>query len=183
MPNQFGQLASGIIQYDFDYLTGSDASHEMQICSGWLQANVGQLNTLLYSTFYSGDLAKPSGWANPLKQEEKAIYTQIYIQDYYNKQSRIILRNFTTSEQGGSATVTSDYRMTPWTTLKEGDTVIQRDAIKITASSRTNAAKTMKDFADAAEIKLKDLVYKYNYYQAETRQVAGSDGQEFESSS
>jgi hypothetical protein len=176
MPNQFGELASGIIQYDFDYITGADAIHEVQMASGWLQANVGQLNTLLYSTFYSGDLAQESGWENPLKQEEKAIYSQLYIQDYYNKQSRIILRNFTTSEKGGSSTVTSDYIMTPWTSLREGDTTISRDAIKITASSRTSAAKTMKDFADAAEAKLKDLVYKYNYYQAESRQVAGSDG-------
>jgi hypothetical protein len=176
MSNQFGELASGIVQYDFDYITGADASHEVEIASGWLQANVGQLNTLLYSRFYSGDLSKETGWSNPFKQEEKAIYTQIYLQDYYNKQSRIILRNFTTSEAGSSSSTTSDYTMTPWTSLREGDTVIQREAIKITASARTAAAKAFAGFADAAEEKLKDLVYKYNSYQAESRQVAGSDG-------
>ena len=176
MANQFGQLASGIVQYEFDYITGADADHQLEVSSGWLQTNLGQLNTLIYSKFYSGDLAQETGWNNPLKQEEKAIYTQIYLQDYYNKQSRIILRNFTTSEAGGSTTSTSDYKMTPWTSLREGDTVIQREAIKITASSRTNAAKVFAGFADSAEEKLKDLVYKYNSYQAESRQVAGSDG-------
>lgn len=177
MPNELGTLASGIVEYEFDYITGSEASTEVSKVSGWLQGNVGQLNTLLYTSFYSGDLAQETGSCNPLKQEEKAIFTQLYLQDYYNKQSRIILRNFSTSQgQGGSSSSTNDYIMTPWLTLKEGDTVIQRDAIKITASSRTEAARVFKGYADAAEEKLKDLVYSYNYYQGHPRQVAGSDG-------
>ena len=178
MANQFGGLASGIVEYEFDYITGIDAETEVSRVSGWLETNLGQLNTLLYTTFYSGDIGKEDSadWCNPLQQEEKAIYTQIYLQDYYNKQSRIILRNFTTSEQGSSSETTSDYTMTPWTTLKEGDTVIQREAIKITASSRTSAAKAFSEFANAAEEKLKDLVYKYNYYQGAPRQIAGTDG-------
>ena len=179
MANQFGELASGIVEYEFDYITGSDAATQVTKCSGWLETNLGQLNTLIYSSFFSGDIGQEEStdWKNPLKQEEKSIFTQLYLQDYYNRESRIILRNFTLNNTAGtSSTSTSDYTMTPWTTLKEGDTVIQREAIKITASARTQAAKVFKGYADAAEEKLKDLVYSYNYYQGHPRQVAGSDG-------
>ncbi len=179
MANQFGELASGIVQYEFDYVTGSDAATQVTKCSGWLETNLGQLNTLLYTSFYSGDIGKEnhSLWKNPLQQEEKAIFTQLYLQDYYNRESRIILRNFTLNNTAGtSSTSTSDYTMTPWTTLREGDTTISREAIKITASSRTEAARVFKGYADAAEEKLKELVYSYNYYQSHPRQVAGDDG-------
>jgi len=174
MPNQVGQLASGIVQYDFDYITGIEAETEVQKVSGWLLTNLGQLNTLLYTTFYSGTLNLESGYAtgNHLKQEEKAIYTQIYLQDYYNKQARLSLRSFVNTATSSSESV----EMTPWTTLKEGDTVIQRDAIKVTASARTEASRTFKNLAAAAETKLQDLVYRYNYYQGAPRQVAGTDG-------
>ena len=86
MANLVGQLASGIIEYDFDYITGTEAETEGQKVSGWLLTNIGQLNTLIYTTFYSGDLNNEvvTGVSNPWKQEEQAIYTQIYLNDYYN---------------------------------------------------------------------------------------------------
>ena len=178
MANQFGRLASGIVQYDFDYITGTESVTEVDKVSGWLQGNLGQLNTLLYSSFATGVVGLETGWAsgNYLKQEENAIFTQLYLQDYYNKQGRIALRSFTNTSSSSTSSGSADYTMTPWTTLKEGDTTITRDIIKISASSRTQAARSMQDFAKAAEAKLKDLVYKYNYYQAHPRQTAGSDG-------
>jgi hypothetical protein len=174
MANQIGQLASGIVQWDFDYITGVEAATEVQKVSGWLLTNLGQLNTLIYTTFYSGTLNLETGYAtgNHLQQEEKAIYTQVYLQDYYNKQARLSLRSFVNT----STSSTSSVEMTPWTTLREGDTTIQRDAIKVTASARTEASRTFKNLAAAAEAKLQDLVYRYNYYQGAPRQVAGSDG-------
>jgi len=138
---------------------------------------MGQLNTLLYTTFDAFELSKipkvsaPSG--NPWGQEEQAIYTQVYLQDYYSKQARMALRTFTNA---ASTTASGSYTMTPWTVLKEGDTTIHREAIKVTSSSRTAAARAFGDLATAAEKKLEDLVYKYNFYQAHPRQVAGSDG-------
>ena len=173
MANQIGQLASGIVQWDFDYITGVEAATELQKVSGWLLTNLGQLNTLLYTTFYSGTLNLETGYAsgNHLQQEEKAIYTQVYLQDYYTKQARLSLRSFV-----NTSTSSSSVEMTPWTTLREGDTTIQRDAIKVTASARTEASRTFKNLAAAAESKLQDLVYRYNYYQGAPRQVAGSDG-------
>jgi hypothetical protein len=167
-PGTILPLASGIVTTEFDYITGAEAETEVFKVSGWLGANVGQLNTLLYTTFYSGD-GGPK-W----KQEEQAIYTQIYLQDYYNKQARIILRKFTSDSVTASGT--NEYSVTPWTVLREGDTTIQREIIKTTASARTEAARALRGAADAAEQKIRDLVYKYNYYQATPSQVAGNDG-------
>ena len=164
-------LASGIVTNEFDYITGTEAETEVLKVSGWLLSNVGQLNTLLYTRFGSGDLANGSS-SGKWKQEEEAIYTQIYLQDYYNKQARLTLRNFTASI---TSTGITDYTMTPWTTLKEGDTTIQREAIKMTASSRTEAARVFKSLADGAAEEIKNLVYKYNFYQAVPSQVAGTD--------
>ena len=176
MANQFGQIASGIVQNEFDYITGVEASTEVSKVSGWLEGNLGELNTLLYTSFYTGWLNQETGWGgtgNYLEQEEKAIFSLIYLRDYYSKQARIALRNFTRSVL---ETGINSYEMTPWTTLREGDTTIQREAIKITASSRTEAARTFKSLADQASEELKDLVYKYNYNQAAPRQNAGTDG-------
>ncbi len=170
--NLIGQLASGIVTTEFDYITGTDADTEVDKVSGWLGANVGQLNTLLYTSFDATDLVLTTP-LNPWKQEEKAIYTQVYLQDYYSKQARIALRNFTRSI---TTTGITSYEMTPWTVLREGDTTIQREAIKMTASSRTEAARTFKSLADAATEEIKELVYKYNSYQGHPRQVAGEDG-------
>lgn len=175
MSNQFGQIASGIVQNEFDYITGVESWTEVSKVSGWLEANLGELNTLLYTSFYTGLLNQETGWGtgNYLEQEEKAIFSQIYLRDYYSKQARITLRNFTRTVLD---TVVASYEMTAWTTLKEGDTTIQREAIKMTASARTEAARTFKSLADQASEELKDLVYKYNYYQAAPRQNAGTDG-------
>ena len=178
MANSYiGDLASGIVTNDFDYITGAEATAQITQVSGWLSGNMGQLNTLLYTSFSAAELSKipkvPTVSGNPWEQEEQAIYTQIYLQDYYGKQARMALRTFTDT---ASTTASGTFTMTPWTVLKEGDTTIQREAIKVTSSSRTAAARAFGDFAKAAEEKLQDLVYKYNFYQAHPRQVAGSDG-------
>ena len=179
MPNLIGELASGIVVTEFDYITASGQSEkEVTNVSGWLGANIGQLNTLLYTTFSSGDLSKVAP-SNPWKQEEKAIYTQQYLFDYYTKQGRIILRNFAcfTACEGGSIMATgSDVKMTPWTTLREGDTTITREAIVTTAASKNEAARIFRLYGQEARSKIKELVYKYNFYQAQPRQVAGTDG-------
>ena len=178
MANLIGKLASGIVTTEFDYITGSDAWTEVAKVSGWLGANVGQLNTLLYTSFGSGDLSTASP-RNPWKQEEESIYTQLYLYDYYNKQARIILRNFTCFEPCGTGTSasSSDVKMTPWTTLREGDTTIQRSAITTTASSRNEAARIFRLYSQEAKAQIKDLVYQYNFFQASPRQVAGAEGQ------
>lgn len=181
-PNSYiGTLASGIVATEFDYITGAEAVSERSVCSGWMSGNMGQLNTLIYTSFNAADLSKVpmSLSSRPWQQEEEAIMTQIYLQDYYNKQARIMLRTFSSTSSSSSSSTTTgslDYTMTPWTTLKEGDTTITREVIKVTASSKTTAARTMMNFSAAAEEKLKALVYKYNFYQGHPRQVAGSDG-------
>lgn len=143
-----GGLATEIWDYEFGDETGvAHRVSEIQTISGWLETNVGQLNTLLYSTFGSG--------AN-FQQEEGAIFAQLYLKDYYTKEARKTLRNISTAS--------SD-----WTRLSEGDTTIVR-------SNRNEVAKTFRLLAKDAAEKIKELTYAYNSYQASPRQVAGYDG-------
>ena len=143
-----GGIATHIWDNEFGDETGvAHRITEIQSISGWLEANVGQLNTLIYSSFASG--------AN-FRQEEEAIFSQLYLRDYYTKEARKVLRNISTAS--------SD-----WGRLSEGDTTIVR-------SNRNEVAKTLRLLAQDADEEIKNLVYSYNSYQASPRQVAGYDG-------
>jgi len=143
-----GGIATEIWDWEFGDETGvAHRIAEIQSISGWLETNVGQLNTLLYTSFGSG---------TNFRQEEEAIFAQIYLKDYYTKQARNTLRNINTAS--------SD-----WVRLQEGDTSIVR-------SNRNEVAKTFRLLAQDATEKIKELVYSYNSYQASPRQVAGTDG-------
>lgn len=143
-----GGIATEIWDYEFNDHTGvAHRTSEIQSISGWLETNVGQLNTLLYTSFGSG--------AN-FQQEESAIFAQLYLKDYYTKEARKTLRNISTAS--------SD-----WVRLSEGDTTIVR-------SNRNEVAKTFRLLAQDATEKIKELTYAYNSYQASPRQVAGFDG-------
>ena len=147
MPN-VGGIATEIWDWEFGDETGvAHRVAEIQSISGWLETNVGQLNTLLYTSFGSGE---------NFQQEEESIFAQLYLKDYYTKQARNTLRNISTAS--------SD-----WVRLQEGDTSIVR-------SNRNEVAKTFRLLAQDATEKIKELVYSYNSYQASPRQVAGTDG-------
>ena len=178
-----GRLASGIVTTEFDYITGVESTSLLDTTSGWLGANVGQLNTLIYTDFYSGQLksgcsgwtesgARASGWL--MGPEEEAIYKQVYLQEYYNKQARKILRSATNiTETSGIAS--DDYQLTEWTSLREGDTHIQREAIILSATQKNESAKIVRGIATSATEELKRLIHSYNMYNASPRQVAGDD--------
>jgi len=177
--NPIGRLASGIITTEFDYITGTEAETLQTVTSGWLMANVGQLNILINTRFNSGNLcstpesgANASGWL--WQPEEEAIYTQIYLQEYYQKEARKILRNAVGS--ASSASGSTDYTMTDWTMLREGDTQIQRQAIITSAAAKNESARIVRGFAEDAAEELKGLIHSYNMYNAHPRQVAGTDG-------
>ena len=51
--NEIGEIATGIYKYDFG--EGSTATTVSQI-SGWLEANVGELNSLIFSCFSGANL-------------------------------------------------------------------------------------------------------------------------------
>ena len=72
--NTVGSLANDIASGYFSYLTGSELDSQVTSISGWLETNFGQLNNMLYTSF--------SGANAPLKLEEQAIYTQLYLKSY-----------------------------------------------------------------------------------------------------
>ena len=151
--NEIGEIATGIYKYDFG---GSSSSTNGFQISGWLETNIGELNSLIFSC-YSGE--------NPgLGLEEKSIFRQLYLKSYYEGESRKILQGVQTTStetEGSGEIVTSD-----WTELREGDSYIKRVATLATPATKTQASKTFLQFSQDADVSLKDLVYKYNLYRA-----------------
>lgn len=151
--NDLGVLASNIITYQFER---NDKDHPISFVSGWLDANVGLLNGYANEEF----VVTGAGYFSPsLEPVEKAIFTTLYVIDYYDRMSRKALH--------GSLNSYAD-----WTTLREGDSVIQK-------SSKHAVSRTFKDFRDAAKDTLKDLVQNYNIYKSSPLQVAGADSGPF----
>ena len=147
--NQIGQLASDIYDNELDNATTElGREREVEKISGWLLANEGLLNTLIYTNF--------SGVNPGFKQEEADIYKQIYLSHYYKKSSRDTLRVITSES-------------VDWIRLSEGDTTIVRN-------NKNEIAKTYLSLAKDAEEQIKQLVYSYTLYGARPLQVAGLDG-------
>lgn len=147
--NALGELATDVAVYHFQH---NDDAHPISFISGWLEANIGQLNGWTNEEFAvtgNGDFSPT------LEPVEKAIYTCLYEIDFYRREARKALRGVTTD-------------VMDWSTLREGDTVIQK----------TTKHQVARSFADAEERtaqKLKDLVAKYNIFKASPVQVAGGD--------
>jgi len=168
--NQLGTLASGILQYEFDFVTGGqERAIELLLISGTLSGLVGELNTLI-NTSYSFGGHDVSG---TLYSEEQSILTQLYLRDNSLKQARKLLRGLYASSTAGSIVESAD-----WSELRDGDTIIRRTDGRSanSATTRLNASKDFKALAKDAEERIKELVYKYNLYGAVPRQVAGNEG-------
>lgn len=144
-----GNIATNIYNNEFDDApTELEREFRIQAISGWLEGNLGQFNNLCYSSFGTGDTT--------FKLEEEAILSQLYLSDYYTRESRKILNLGAT---GGM----------DWSRLSEGDTTIVR-------TNRVDLSRTYRSLANDAKENLKTLVYSYNSYQAQPRQTAGFDG-------
>ena len=164
--NQIGQIASGVLDYDFDFITGAtERGAELLTISGSLSGHVGQLNVLINQSFgYTGT----SGDLDPaLQEEEKEILVQLYLKDYYFKESRKVLRSIYDSS------LDSAFNQSEWTELREGDTTIKRGVFS--AKDRNDASRNDKGLAEEADRKITELVGAYNMYGAVPRQVAGND--------
>ena len=172
--NQLGELAYHIWDIEFgDHSTALERERNALLVSGYLEANIGQLNTLINSDFYldhQHDKIHP-----PLQYEEKAIFTQLYLKDYMNKQARNILRNAAASSSSSTSTniTTTTDGVTDWIELREGDTSIRR-SVATSTSKNTSAQIFQKSAAEANQL-LKELVHSYNMYGAVPLQVAGRD--------
>ena len=175
--NQIGQLASGLLEYEFDYITGSsNRSSELLTISGSLSGRLGELNVLLNQSF---EFTGQDGQIYPqLGQEEGDILQLLYMRDYNSKQAQKLLRGIYNADTEHSIVNANG----DWIELSEGDTTIRRSpsALADSPASRMSASKEFKDLAKDADEKIKDLTYKYNMYGAEPVQVAGHDAPDLE---
>ena len=156
--NEIGNLASGIYLYDFDESSDSVSSDYI---SGWLENNIGELNTLIHSCY--------SGTDPELGDQEQAIYRQLFLKDYYFKLGRKTLLGV------GGSTVAGELLTSDWVELRDGDSLIRRRAVLSSPGEKITASKQYASFAKEAESALKDLLYKYNITKGGPRQVAGKD--------
>jgi len=147
-------LSTEIYQYEFDSDNGYAT---LSSISGWLQTNVGQLNTKIFTNFTVTGVTNdtyliPSG---QFQQEEKAIYKQMYLYEFYTKKTSQVLRGIDSAVD--------------FVSLKEGDTMITR-------TNKNELAKTYRGLANDARDEMEKLVSSYNIYRAAPVQVAGEDG-------
>ena len=145
-----GNLATEIFSDEFDSDTGVVASGSIE---AWLENNLGQLNNLIYQDF-SGDSAS-------LDTEAQSIHKELYLYNYYTKQSRNALRGITAA--------TNDNKIL---SLKDGESTV-------TFVNRNEVAKVYRGLASDSKAKVDDLVARYNIYQAAPQQVGGIEGEIF----
>lgn len=150
--NDLGTLASSIVEIEFPEDTGR---FPVSYVSGWLDANIGELNVLLNEDFSIDD---SGNFSPPFCSEEEAIYTELYTTHYYEKLSRDVLRGITSSSDCAG----------DWVLLKEGDTTIQKQ-------NKNSIARTLNVFKTQSSERLDDLVSKYNMYKSSPIQVYGAD--------
>lgn len=166
--NQLGELAYDIWDVEFgDHSTALERERNALLISGYLEANLGQMNILINTDF---DLNKASDTVIPkLEYEEKAILTQLYLKDYMQKQARNILKNATAT----SSTTTTSTGVTDWIELREGDSAIKR-SVTTSANKNASAKLSLDSSKEAAEL-LKRMIHSYNMYGSKPLQVVGSD--------
>lgn len=154
-PYLISTIATGIYRDEFD----SDSTFvSLSSISGWLENNIGLLNTELYSSFSGSGLNDGDTCVQPTGNfyfEEADIYKQMYLQNYYTKKTRSVLKGIDSSVD--------------FITLKEGDSVITR-------TNKNEIAKTYRNLAKDAEEQKRFLIAKYNIYAAKPVQVYGEDG-------
>lgn len=165
--NQLGELAYNIWDIEFgDHSSALERERNALLISGYLEANLGQMNILINTDF---SLNKSSDAVVPtLEYEEKAILTQLYLKDYMQKQARNVLRNAT-----NTTTTTTTEGTTDWVELREGDSSIKRSIA--TATSKNASAKLFQDSSKEAAELLKRLVHSYNMYGSKPLQVMSTD--------
>ena len=143
-------MADEIFGNEFEYDSGYA---NFYFISGWLNSNIGLLNTKLFTEFSVEDgNFVPTG---AFRQEERSIYKQMYLYEFYTKKTRQVLRGVDSSVD--------------FLSLREGDTMITR-------TNKNELAKTYRSLANDAREELEKLVSSYNIYQAAPVQVAGEDG-------
>lgn len=167
-------LSSGIFVGEFD--SDSDVTTQSRI-SGWLESNIGQLNSKIFTEF-DDDLSVDPSADYSFGHEEAAIFTQMYMRNYYSKAARKTLIGKDVSESSSTTSITG---MSEWTRIQEGDTVIERQPLYSTSTASggldiTKISQRYNDLMDAATMNIEKMVAAYNIQGSSPRQVSGSDG-------
>jgi hypothetical protein len=149
--NVFGNLANQIYTYEFD----SDPTvTSVTAISGWLESNLGLLNNMLYSSF-SGVI---SGAETDIPLEAQNIHKEIYMYNYYSKQSRNALRGIMSSSASGDGSNILS--------VKDGES-------QVTFVNKNEVSKVYRGLSTDSKVNIDKLVAQYNIYGAEPRQLAG----------
>ena len=141
----YSDLAHEVFTVEFGSETGTTTFTQI---SGWFSTNLGLLNNLLYTSFSGSD---PS-----LGEEEKAIFKELYLSNFYARQARNALRGILASSNNGDNILS----------VSDGDN-------SITFVNRNEVSKVYRGLATDSQQKLNGLVYAYNSYKAEPRQLGG----------
>lgn len=165
---QLNDIAEKIYDTEFfDEVATPEAIEDAKTrISAWLETNIGQLNILINESFRVDD---QNDVCPVLKDEEIAIFIQLYLKYYYKRQSQTILK----SVGGSTSSVPSTpaYTMSDWTELREGDSSIKRVAQTSSPQQRIQIAQTYRTFSQEADIKLSELIHSYNMYNSSPKQV------------
>ena len=148
MPNVLEDLASGIVEYEFDGDTGIAT---VAAVSGWLYENLGQLNTYISTEFSGADVV--------LDTEAQGIHKELYLCNYYTKQARNSLRGITNSSVSGDNILS----------LRDGESAV-------TFINRNEVSKVYKGLAGDCMDNVVRMAAQYNIYGAQPRQTVGVDG-------
>ena len=146
-------LASGIVETEFDGDTGIAT---VSAVSGWLFENLGRLNTYIYTDF-SGNSA--TGTYGTMDVEAQNILKEMYLYNYYTKESRNALRGIVNSSVSGDNILA----------LKDGES-------SVTFVNRNEVSKVYRGLASDSMANIERMAAQYNIYQAEPRQLYGIDG-------
>jgi hypothetical protein len=145
--NTFGSMASEIYSFEFD---GDSSITSISAISGWLQSNLGKLNTVIYSDF--------SGDGSDISVEAQAIHKELYLYSYYSKQARKALRGIVNSSASSDGSNILS--------VKDADSEVR-------FVNKNEVSKVYRGLASDSKETLDKLVAYYNIYSAEPRQLAG----------
>tara|TARA_Y100001937_G_scaffold102715_2_gene141298 strand:- start:3357 stop:3812 length:456 start_codon:yes stop_codon:yes gene_type:complete len=141
-----GDLSQDILDNEFD---GDTDVASATAISGWLEANLGRLNSLIYTNF--------SGSGADLDLEAQSIHKELYLYHHYSKQARNSLRGITRA----TGEILS---------ISDGNN-------SISFVNRNEVSKVYRGLANDSQERVNQLAAHYNIYQAEPLQVGGIEGE------
>jgi len=134
-------LASGIFFYEFDADTEET---NISMISGWLQANLGELNNLIFTEF--------DGTGVDLNPEQQDILKHLYLSHYYKKKSRNAIKNIAAGSNAGIV-------------------MVRDEDSHVMFVNSNEVSKQFRQLSKDHVEELNKLVYAYNYFQAKPVQA------------